>query len=161
MKPAIASPRAELSEFAPKIESINIDPSKIGDVVGKQGKVINKIIEETGVKIDITDEGRVSICGTDKSMINKAISIIKNIVTDLEVGMIFTGKVVRILEFGAFVEIAPNKDGMVHISKISDARVNKIEDVVNVGDEVTVKVMKIDTFKNRVDFSMKPSDILA
>ena len=161
MKPAIASPRAELSEFAPKIESINIDPSKIGDVVGKQGKVINKIIEETGVKIDITDEGRVSICGTDKSMIKKAISIIKNIVTDLEVGMIFTGKVVRILEFGAFVEIAPNKDGMVHISKISDARVNKIEDVVNVGDEVTVKVMKIDTFKNRVDFSMKPSDILA
>lgn len=161
MKEAIANPRSELSEFAPKIECISIDPSKIGDVVGKQGKVINKIIEETGVKIDITEEGMVSVCGLDKAMIDKAISTIKNIVTDLEVGMIFTGKVVRILEFGAFVEIAPNKDGMVHISKLSDARVAKVEDVVKIGDEVRVKVLKIDTFKNRVDLSMKPSDLIS
>jgi polyribonucleotide nucleotidyltransferase len=159
MKPAIAQPRKELSEFAPKIESLTIDPAKIGDVVGKQGKVINKIIEDTGVKIDINDDGRVSVCGTDKAMIDKAVSIIKNIVTDLEVGMIFNGKVVRILEFGAFVEIAPNKDGMVHISKLSDSRVAKVEDVVKIGDEVRVKVIKIDTFKNRVDLSMKPSDL--
>ena len=116
MKPVIAEPRKELSPYAPKIEQIMIDPSKIGDVVGKQGKVINKIIEETGVKIDITDDGAVNVCGTDKAMIDKAISIIKSIVTELEPGMIMNGKVVRIMNFGAFVELAPNKDGMVHIS---------------------------------------------
>lgn len=159
MSKAISEPRAELSEFAPKIASMNIDPAKIGDVVGKQGKVINKIIEETGVKIDISDDGRVDIASTDKAMIDKAMNIIKGIVTELEVGMIFIGKVARILDFGAFVELAPNKEGMVHISKLSDARVNKVSDVLKVGDEVKVKVIKIDTFKNRVDLSMKASDL--
>lgn len=159
MKPCIDKPRPEIGEYAPKIEMITIDPSKIGDVVGKQGKVINKIIEETGVKIDIDDDGKVSVCGTDKAMIAKALSTIRNIVTDFEVGMVFDGKVVRILEFGAFVEIAPNKDGMVHVSKLADRRVAKVEDVVKIGDEVRVKVIKVDTMRGRVDFSMKPSDL--
>ena len=158
MKPVIAEPRKELSPYAPKIEQIMIDPSKIGDVVGMQGKVINKIIDETGVKIDITDDGAVNVCGTDKAMIDKAISIIKSIVTDLEPGMIMTGKVVRIMNFGAFVELAPNKDGMVHISKLSDKRVGKVEDVVNIGDEVTVKVIEIDKM-GRVNLSMRPQDL--
>ena len=159
MRPCIDKPRAEISPYAPKIETLTIDPSKIGDVVGKQGKTINKIIEETGVKIDITDEGQVSICGTDKDMIVKAKEIIKGIVTDIEPGMIMTGTVARLMEFGAFVTLAPNKDGMVHISKVSDERVNKIEDVVSVGDEVTVKVIKVDPIKNRIDLSMRPSDL--
>ncbi len=159
MRPCIDKPRAEISPYAPKIETLTIDPSKIGDVVGKQGKTINKIIEETGVKIDITDEGQVSICGTDKDMIAKAREIIRGIVTDIEPGMIMTGTVARLMEFGAFVTLAPNKDGMVHISKVSDERVNKIEDVVSVGDEVTVKVIKVDPIKNRIDLSMRPSDL--
>lgn len=159
MKPCIDAPRAQLSEFAPKIEQITIDPAKIGDVVGKQGKVINKIIEETGVKIDISEEGNVSVCGTDKEMIDRAIRMIKNIVTEIEAGMVMTGKVVRILEFGAFVELTPNKDGMIHISKLSDQRVNKVEDVVNIGDEVTVKVVKVDTAKGRIDLSLRASDL--
>jgi polyribonucleotide nucleotidyltransferase len=159
MKPCIDAPRAQLSEFAPKIEQITIDPAKIGDVVGKQGKVINKIIEETGVKIDISEEGNVSVCGTDKEMIDRAIRMIKNIVTEIETGMVMTGKVVRILEFGAFVELTPNKDGMIHISKLSDQRVNKVEDVVNIGDEVTVKVVKVDTAKGRIDLSLRASDL--
>ena len=158
MKPAIAKPREEVSRYAPKIEQITIDPQKIGDVVGKQGKVINKIIEETGVKIDIEDDGSVSVCGTDKDMIAKAIQIIESIVTDIEAGQIYTGKVVRIMNFGAFVELAPNKDGMVHISKLSDKRVAKVEDVVNIGDEVTVKVMEIDKM-GRVNLSMRPADL--
>jgi len=158
MKKAIAEPRPEVNEFAPKIEQISIDPTKIGDVVGKQGKVINKIIEETGVAIDISEDGMVSVSGTDKAMIAKAIQTIKNIVTDLEVGMVMTGKVARIMDFGAFVELAPNKEGMIHISKLADRRVAKVEDVVNIGDQVTVKVIKIDNFKNRIDLSMKPSD---
>ncbi len=158
MKPAIAEPRKEVNEYAPKIEQITIDPQKIGDVVGKQGKVINKIIEETGVKIDIEDDGSVSVCGTDKEMIAKAIKIIESIVTDIEAGQIYTGKVVRIMNFGAFVELAPNKDGMVHISKLSDKRVAKVEDVVNIGDEVTVKVMEIDKM-GRVNLSMRPGDL--
>ena len=159
MKPCIDAPRAQLSEFAPKIEQITIDPAKIGDVVGKQGKVINKIIEETGVKIDISEEGNVSVCGTDKEMIDRAIRMIKNIVIEIEAGMVMTGKVVRILEFGAFVELTPNKDGMIHISKLSDQRVNKVEDVVNIGDEVTVKVVKVDTAKGRIDLSLRASDL--
>lgn len=159
MKPCISEPRAELGEFAPKIEIIDIDPQKIGDVVGKQGKVINKIIEETGVKIDISEDGRVSIASSEREQIHKAMSIIKNIVTEIEAGMILTGKVVRILEFGAFVELAPNKDGMIHISKLSDKRVAKVEDVVNIGDEVTVKVVKVDAMRGRIDLSIKPSDL--
>ena len=154
MAPVIAEPRAEVGKYAPKISQIQIDPTKIGDVVGKQGKVINKIIEETGVKIDIEDDGSVSVCGTDKAMIEKAITIINRIVNDVEPGEIITGKVVRIMNFGAFVELAPNKDGLIHISKLSQKRVAKVEDVVNIGDEVTVKVLEIDRM-GRINLSMK------
>ena len=158
MKPVISEPRKHLSPYAPKIRQIMIDPQKIGDVVGKQGKVINKIIEETGVKIDITDDGAVSVCGTDEAMMERAISIIHSIVTDIEPGMVFTGKVVRLMNFGAFVELAPNKDGMIHISKLADRRVAKVEDVVNIGDEVTVKVIEVDKM-GRINLSMRPSDL--
>lgn len=160
MKPCIAEPRKEISKYAPKIAQIQINPSKIGDVVGKQGKTINKIIEDTGVKIDISEEGLVSVSGTDQAMIDKAIDIIRGITIEIEAGMIMQGKVVRILEFGAFVELAPGKDGMVHISKLSDSRVEKVEDVVKIGDDVTVKVIKVDPIKGRIDLSMKPSDII-
>ena len=160
MAPVISEPRKTLSKYAPKITQITIDPAKIGDVVGKQGKVINKIIDETGVKIDITDDGAVNVCGTDQEMIDKAIATIKNIVTDVEPGMIYTGKVVRIMEFGAFVELAPNKDGMVHISKLSDKRVAKVEDVVNIGDEVTVRVVEVDRM-GRINLTMRPEDMTA
>ena len=157
MAKVIDRPRPEVGKYAPKIEQISIDPSKIGDVVGKQGKVINKIIDETGVKIDIAEDGSVSVCGTDKEMIAKAIHIIKSIVTDVEPGQILTGKVVRIMNFGAFVELAPNKDGMVHISKLSKQRVAKVEDVVNIGDVVTVKVMEVDKM-GRINLSIKDVD---
>ena len=160
MAPVISEPRKTLSKYAPKITQITIDPAKIGDVVGKQGKVINKIIEETGVKIDITDDGAVNVCGTDQEMIDKAIATIRNIVTDVEPGMIYTGKVVRIMEFGAFVELAPNKDGMVHISKLSDKRVAKVEDVVNIGDEVTVRVVEVDRM-GRINLTKRPEDMTA
>ena len=158
MRPVISEPRKHLSPYAPKIKQITIDPQKIGDLGGKQGKVINKIIEETGVKIDITDDGAVNVCGTDEAMIDKAIQIITGIVTDIEAGMIFNGKVVRIMNFGAFVELAPNKDGMIHISKLSDKRVGKVEDVVNIGDEVTVKVTEVDKM-GRINLTMRPSDL--
>ena len=158
MAPVISEPRKTVSQYAPKIVQISIDPQKIGDVVGKQGKVINKIIEQTGVKIDIEDDGSVSVCGTDQAMIDKAVSIIKGIVTDIEPGQILTGTVVRIMNFGAFVELAPNKDGMVHVSKLSDKRVAKVEDVVNIGDEVTVKVIEVDKM-GRINLSMKPGDL--
>ena len=160
MKPCIAEPRKEISKYAPKIAQIQINPSKIGDVVGKQGQTLNKIIEDTGVKIDISEEGLVSVSGTDQAMIDKAIDIIRGITIEIEAGMVMQGKVVRILEFGAFVELAPGKDGMVHISKLSDSRVEKVEDVVKVGDDVTVKVIKVDPIKGRIDLSMKPSDII-
>ena len=120
--------------------------------------MINKIIEQTGVKIDIEEDGSVSVCGTDKEMIDKAIQIIRSIVTDIEPGQVLTGTVVRIMNFGAFVELSPNKDGMVHISKLSDKRVAKVEDVVNIGDQVTVKVMEIDKM-GRINLSMKPADL--
>ncbi|MCI7263729.1 MAG: polyribonucleotide nucleotidyltransferase [Clostridiaceae bacterium] len=158
MAPVISEPRKEVSKYAPKIVQITIDPQKIGDVVGKQGKVINKIIEDTGVKIDIEDDGSVSVCGTDQEMIDKAVRIIKSIVTEIEPGQILTGKVVRIMNFGAFVELAPNKDGMIHISKLSDKRVAKVEDVVNIGDEVTVKVIEVDKM-GRINLSLKPGDL--
>ena len=158
MKPAISEPRKEVGKYAPKIDQISIDPQKIGDVVGKQGCVINKIIEETGVKIDISEEGNVAICGTDKEMIEKAKSIIKSIVTDIEPGQVITGKVVRIMPFGAFVELKPKKDGMIHISRLSDKRVEKVEDVVNIGDMVTVKVLDVDKM-GKISLSMKPGDL--
>lgn len=158
MAPVISKPRTEVGQYAPKIEQITIDPQKIGDVVGKQGSTINKIIEETGVKIDISEEGNVAICGTDKEMIEKAIGIVKNIVTDIEPGQVITGKVVRIMPFGAFVELKPKKDGMIHISRLSDKRVEKVEDVVNIGDSVTVKVLDVDKM-GKISLSMKPGDL--
>ncbi len=158
MAPVISAPRPELSKYAPKIDTITIDPMKIGDVVGKQGKTINKIIEDTGVKIDIADDGVVSVAGTDAQMIKKAIQIIESIVTEIEPGMVMTGTVVRIMNFGAFVQLSPNKDGMVHVSKLSDKRVGKVEDVVNIGDEVTVKVIEVDKM-GRINLSMKPGDL--
>ena len=154
MDPVIAAPRAEISKWAPKILQISIDPQKIGDVVGKQGKVINRIIEETGVKIDISEDGSVSVCGTDQAMIDEAIRMIRLIVTEFEEGQIFEGKVVSIKEFGAFLEFAPGKEGMVHISKLSRERVNKVEDVLKLGDVVTVVCLGKDRM-GRISFSMK------
>ena len=159
MNPVIAEPRPEVSKYAPKIVQIKIDPKKIGDVVGKQGKVINKIIEDYGVQIDIEEDGSVNVAGIDQEMIDKAVQTIKNIVTDIEAGMVFTGPVVRILEFGAFVSLTPNTDGMIHISRLADRRVAKVEDVVNIGDEVTVKVIKVDAARDRIDLTMRPSDM--
>ena len=154
MKPAIAEPRKEVNAYAPKIETIQINPDKIGDVVGKSGKVINAIIEETGVKIDISDEGMVSVCGVDKDMIDKALKYIKTIVTDFEEGMILEGTVVSIKEFGAFIEFAPGKEGMVHISKISKERVEHVEDYLTLGDHVKCKCLGKDKM-GRISFSIK------
>ena len=154
MSKAIAEPRAEVGKYAPKIDKIMIDPSKIGDVVGKQGKIINRIIDETGVRIDISDEGLVSICGTDKAMIEKAKKMIEIIVTDFEEGMVLEGIVVSIKEFGAFLEFAPGKEGMVHISKISKQRINHVEDVLTLGDKVKVVCLGKDKM-GRISFSMK------
>ncbi len=154
MDPVIDAPRAEISKWAPKIVQISIDPQKIGDVVGKQGKVINKIIEETGVKIDISEDGSVSVCGTDQAMIDEAIRMIRLIVTEFEEGQFFEGKVVSIKEFGAFLEFAPGKEGMVHISKLSRDRVDKVEDVLKLGDVVTVVCLGKDRM-GRISFSMK------
>ena len=154
MKPAIAEPRKEVGEFAPKIVQIQIDPAKIGDVVGQRGKVINAIIEQTGVKIDITDEGAVSVCGVEKEGMDKAVKMIQTIVTDFEEGQIFEGKVTSIKEFGAFIEFAPGKEGMVHISKISKERINRVEDVLTLGDVVKVVCLGKDKM-GRVSFSMK------
>ena len=154
MSKAIAEPRKEVNEWAPKIEQITIDPSKIGDVVGQKGKTINEIIDRTGVKIDITDDGAVSVCGTDKEMIAKAIDMIKIITTDFEQGQILEGTVVSIKEFGAFIEFAPGKEGMVHISKIAKERINRVEDVLTLGDKVKVVCLGKDKM-GRISFSMK------
>jgi len=154
MKPAIAEPRKELSPYAPKIVQIQIDPQKIGDVVGQRGKTINEIIDRTGVKIDINDEGAVSVCGTEQAMMDQAIDMIKTIVTDFEKGQIFNGTVVSIKEFGAFVEFAPGKEGMVHISKIAKTRIDRVEDVLTLGDKVTVICLGKDK-TGRFSFSMK------
>ena len=154
MAKAIAEPRKEVGEYAPKIVQIRINPDKIGDVVGQKGKTINAIIDETGVKIDITDDGAVSVCGTDMAMIQKAIDLIKIIVTDFEAGQLLTGKVVSIKEFGAFVEFAPGKEGMVHISKIAKERINRVEDVLTLGDVVKVVCLGKDKM-GRMSFSIK------
>ncbi len=154
MTPAIAQPRKEVGEFAPKIVQIKIDPAKIGDVVGQRGKTINAIIDETGVKIDISDEGAVSICGVEKEGMDKAINYIKIITTDYEEGQIFEGKVVSIKDFGAFIEFAPGKEGMVHISKISKERVEHVEDVLSLGQVVKVVCLGKDKM-GRTSFSMK------
>ncbi len=154
MKPAIAEPRKTVSQYAPKIIQMSIDPQKIGDVVGQRGKTINTIIEQTGVKIDIEDDGSVSICGTDQAMMDKAKELITIIVTDFEEGQVFTGKVVSIKEFGAFLEFAPGKEGMVHISKIAKERINRVEDVLTLGDVVKVVCLGKDKM-GRVSFSIK------
>ena len=154
MKTAIAEPRKEVGPYAPKIISVQIDPEKIGDVVGQRGKTINEIIARTGVKIDITDDGKVSVCGTEAAMMDKAVEYIKTIVTDYQEGQIFKGIVVSIKEFGAFIEFAPGKEGMVHISKIAKERINHVEDVLTLGDKVTVVCLGKDKM-GRMSFSMK------
>ncbi len=154
MSKAISEPRKEVGALAPKIVQIQIDPAKIGDVVGQRGKTINAIIEQTGVKIDITDEGAVSVCGVEKENIDKAVKLIQTIVTDFEEGQIFEGKVVSIKEFGAFIEFAPGKEGMVHISKISNERINRVEDVLTLGDVVKVVCLGKDKM-GRISFSIK------
>lgn len=154
MKPAISAPRPEVGPYAPKIVSLQIDPAKIGDVVGQRGKTINAIIDETGVKIDITDDGNVSVCGVDTAMMDKAVQYIKTIVTDFEEGQVFEGKVISIKEFGAFIEFAPGKEGMVHISKISNERINRVEDVLTLGDKVKCVCLGKDKM-GRISFSIK------
>ena len=154
MGPVISEPRPEIGKYAPKISQIQIDPQKIGDVVGQRGKTINTIIERTGVKIDINDDGFVSVCGVEKESIDKAIDMIKIITTDFEAGQVFTGTVVSIKEFGAFLEFAPGKEGMVHISKISNERIKRVEDVLTLGDKVKVVCLGKDKM-GRISFSMK------
>ncbi|MEF9997585.1 MAG: polyribonucleotide nucleotidyltransferase [Lachnospiraceae bacterium] len=154
MNKAIDTPRTEVGTYAPKIMQMHIDPAKIGDVVGQRGKTINAIIEQTGVKIDITDEGAVSVCGVDKDSMEEAKKIIELITTDFEAGQLFEGKVISIKEFGAFIEFAPGKEGMVHISKISKDRINHVEDVLSIGDIVKVVCLGKDKM-GRISFSMK------
>lgn len=154
MSKAISEPRKELSKYAPKIVEIMIDPQKIGDIVGQRGKTINEIIERTGVKIDITEDGRVDICGTDKDSIDSAVKMIEVITTDFEKGQILSGTVVSIKEFGAFIEFAPGKEGMVHISKIANERINHVEDVLTLGDKVKVVCLGKDKM-GRISFSIK------
>ncbi|MCM1245103.1 MAG: polyribonucleotide nucleotidyltransferase [Roseburia sp.] len=154
MAKAIAEPRKEVNEYAPKIKQIMIDPSKIGDVVGQRGKTINTLIERTGVKIDITDDGAVSVCGTDKAMMDEALRLIGIITTDFEKGQIFEGTVVSIKDFGAFIEFAPGKEGMVHISNICRRRINHVEDELTLGDKVKVVCLGKDKM-GRISFSMK------
>ncbi len=154
MNKAIAEPRPEVGPYAPKIRQMQIDPAKIGDVVGQRGKTINAIIEQTGVKIDITDDGFVSICGVDAEAMDEAMRMISIIVTDFEAGQVFEGKVVSIKEFGAFIEFAPGKEGMVHISKISKDRIKQVEDVLTLGDKVKVVCLGKDKM-GRISFSMK------
>ena len=154
MLKAIAEPRPEVGPYAPKIVQIQIDPAKIGEVVGQRGKTINAIIEQTGVKIDITDDGAVSVCGTEQAKMDEAIKMIQTIVTDFEEGQVFEGKVVSIKEFGAFIEFAPGKEGMVHISKIAKERINHVEDILTLGDTVKCKCLGKDKM-GRISFSIK------
>lgn len=154
MNKAIAEPRPEVGPYAPKIIQMQIDPQKIGDVVGQRGKTINAIIERTGVKIDIEDDGSVSICGTEKESMEAAQKLIYTIVTDFEAGQVLEGQVISIKEFGAFIEFAPGKEGMVHISKISKERVKCVEDVLTLGDKVKVVCLGKDKM-GRFSFSMK------
>ena len=154
MEPVISAPRDHVGEYAPKIMQMHVDPDKISEIIGKQGKTINAIIDETGVKIDINDEGRVDICGVDQVMIDRAMEIIRLIVEPVEAGKIYEGEVVRIMNFGAFVQLAPNKDGLIHISKLSKERVEKVEDVVNIGDKVKVKVLEIDKM-GRINLALR------
>ena len=153
MKPAISEPRPTVGEYAPKIEQMKVDPDKIGEIIGQKGKTINAIIDETGVKIDIDDDGSVYICGIERAGIDRAMQIIHSIVDPIEVGKTYEGTVVRIMPYGAFVELSPNKDGMIHISKLAKERVEKVEDVVNIGDKVRVKCIGVEMGK--ISLSLK------
>jgi polyribonucleotide nucleotidyltransferase len=154
MLEAIDKPRADLSPFAPRIITLQIDPDKIRDVIGPGGKIIKKIIEETGVTIDIEDDGKCFIAAVDQAAAKKAVSIIETLVRDVEVGATYLGKVTRLMNFGAFVEILPGKEGLVHISQLARERVAKVEDVVKIGDELLVKVTEIDR-QGRINLSRK------
>ena len=154
MMECISEPRKELSKYAPKITTINVDPDKIAKVIGPGGKTIKKIIDETGAKIDIEDSGRIFIAAVNSEAAYKAIDIINGITAEAEVGKTYTGKVTRLMNFGAFVEILPGKEGLVHISQLSTEHVEKVEDVVSVGDEIVVKVTEIDN-KGRINLSRK------
>ena len=158
MLKAISKPRAHLSKYAPKIDTIKINPDKIRDVIGTGGKVINKIIEDTGVKIDIEDDGTIFVSGIDQEMIDKAIRTIHDLTADVELNQVYMGKVTKIMQFGALVEILPGKEGLLHISKISNKRVNKVEDVLNVGDDILVKVTEIN--KEDGKFSLTAKDLM-
>ncbi|MBO8462846.1 MAG: polyribonucleotide nucleotidyltransferase [Firmicutes bacterium] len=157
MNPVISEARKQVGQYAPKISQITIEPDKISEVIGQRGKTINTIIEATGVKIDIEDDGRISVCGVEQENIDKAVNMIRMIVEPVEEGKVYEGKVVRIMQFGAFVELAPNKDGLIHISKLSKDRVEKVEDVVNIGDDVRVKVIEVDKM-GRINLSLKDVD---
>jgi polyribonucleotide nucleotidyltransferase len=154
MLETISAPRSDLSPWAPRIQTLQIPVDKIRDVIGPGGKMIRRIIEETGVQIDVEDDGRVFVASTDQAGSNKAVDWIRSLTADVEVGQVYTGKVTRIMNFGAFVEILPGKEGMIHISKLTHERVAKVEDVVNIGDEVTVKVIEIDNM-GRINLSRK------
>ena len=154
MEPVISTPRDHVGEYAPKIMQMHVDPDKISEIIGKQGKTINAIIDETGVKIDINDEGRVDICGVDQVMIDRAMEIIRLIVEPVEAGKIYEGEVVRIMNFGAFVQLAPNKDGLIHISKLYKESVEKLEDVFNICDKLKVKVLEIDKM-GRINLALR------
>jgi len=154
MLQAIDKPREQLSQYAPKILTMVINPDKIRDVIGPSGKIINKIIEDTGVKIDIEQDGTIYISSVDNEMNQKAKSIIEDIVREVEIGQTYLGKVKRIEKFGAFVELFKGKDGLVHISQLAEERVNKVEDVVKIGDDILVRVTEIDD-QGRVNLSRK------
>jgi polyribonucleotide nucleotidyltransferase len=154
MTQAIAKPRTEMSPYAPRMITLQINPDKIRDVIGPGGKVIKKIVEETGVQIDIEDSGKVFIMAVDMEAGRKAVNIIEGLVREVEVGGIYTGKVTRLMNFGAFVEILPGKDGLVHISQLAIERVAKVEDVVKIGDEITVRVTEIDR-QGRINLSRR------
>ena len=154
MMEAIQAPREEMSKWAPRIVTMKIDPDKIRDVIGTGGKVIRGIIEETGAKIDIEDDGTISIAAVEAEAAEKAIQIITNLTKEVEAGEVYMGKVTRLMNFGAFVEVLPGKEGLVHISQLARERVEKVEDIVNVGDEIMVKVIEIDD-KGRINLSRK------
>ena len=158
MLKAIDKPRDHVSKYAPKIKNITVDPEKIGDIIGKGGKTINDIIARFNIAIDIQDDGFVSVSGVDIDNIRNCIEYIENLTRDVEVGAIFEGTVVRVAQFGAFVTLTPNKDGMIHISKLRDERVEKVEDVVKVGDKVKVKVIDIDA-QGKVALTMRQKDL--
>ena len=154
MLECISEPRKELKKYAPKITTLKVNPDKIKDIIGPGGKVIKKIVEETGAKIDIEDDGTVYIAAVNSESADKAIATIKGITAEPEVGKIYTGKVTRIMNFGAFVEFMPGREGLVHISQLAKERVEKVEDVVSVGDEIVVKLVEIDS-KGRMNLSRK------